>query len=78
MHLAGFIIKTQLFPPRETSLVLISILAGICRAAQSETMKSTFVVDKQDQKRARLSWYHPDDTVSLLLKLCAREDMMVV
>jgi hypothetical protein len=31
-------------------------------AAQSETMKSTFVVEGE-RKRARLSWYHPDDTM---------------
>lgn len=37
------------------------------RAAKSESMRSTFVVDKKDQKRARLSWYHPDDTVSYTL-----------
>lgn len=26
-------------------------------------MKSTFIVDKAEQPKARLSWYHPDDTV---------------
>lgn len=31
-------------------------------AANSETMKATFVADKE-RKRARLSWYHPDDTM---------------
>lgn len=31
--------------------------------SQSPTMKSTFVVDKAEQPKARLSWYHPDDTM---------------
>jgi hypothetical protein len=44
------------------SLVL-RVAAICCRAAKSDSMRSTFVVDKKDQKRARLSWYHPDDTV---------------
>ena len=34
-----------------------------CRASQSETMKATFVVDKASRPKARLSWYHPEDTV---------------
>ncbi|KAK9906717.1 hypothetical protein WJX75_006708 [Coccomyxa subellipsoidea] len=33
-------------------------------AAQSKVMQSTFVVDEsKDRKKARLSWYHPDDTM---------------
>jgi hypothetical protein len=33
-------------------------------AAQSETFKATFVVEGPDaHKKARLSWYHPDDTM---------------
>jgi hypothetical protein len=43
---------------------VLRVAATCCRAAKSESMRSTFVVDKKDQKRARLSWYHPDDTVS--------------
>lgn len=31
--------------------------------SQSPMMKSTFIVDKADQPKARLSWYHPDDTM---------------
>ena len=36
------------------------------RAAQSDLVKSTLVVDKE-RKKARLSWYHPDDTVRYLV-----------
>lgn len=32
-------------------------------ASQSETLKATFVVDKDTRPKARLSWYHPDDTM---------------
>ncbi|EIE23950.1 hypothetical protein COCSUDRAFT_41290 [Coccomyxa subellipsoidea C-169] len=33
-------------------------------AAQSKAMQSTFVVDEsKNRKKARLSWYHPDDTM---------------
>ena len=28
-------------------------------------MQDTFVVDEKNKKKARLSWYHPDDTVCL-------------
>jgi len=31
--------------------------------SQSPTMKSTFVSEKSEQPKARLSWYHPDDTM---------------
>jgi hypothetical protein len=35
------------------------------RAANSDLLKSTFVAeDPKVRKKARLSWYHPDDTVS--------------
>ena len=34
------------------------------RAAKTETFKSTFIAeDPKTRKKARLSWYHPDDTV---------------
>ena len=34
------------------------------RAAQNKAMQATFVVDdSKPRKKARLSWYHPDDTV---------------
>ncbi|KAK9838362.1 hypothetical protein WJX81_007179 [Elliptochloris bilobata] len=32
-------------------------------AAQSKVMQDTFVVDEKNKKKARLSWYHPDDTM---------------
>ena len=42
------------------------------RAANSKVIQSTFVAEEgKDKKKARLSWYHPDDTVSTLaLSLC--------
>jgi len=33
------------------------------RAAQSKVIQDTFVVDEKNKKKARLSWYHPADTV---------------
>ena len=37
----------------------------MCRAAQSKVIQNTFVAKEgKDRKKARLSWYHPDDTVS--------------
>ena len=34
------------------------------RVAQSKAMQATFVMDEaKPRKKARLSWYHPDDTV---------------
>ncbi len=32
-------------------------------AAQSKVIQDTFVVDEKNKKKARLSWYHPADTV---------------
>lgn len=32
-------------------------------ASQDEQFRSTLVVDDASQKKARLSWYHPDDTM---------------
>lgn len=33
-------------------------------ASQSETLRSTFIADEPSKrKKARLSWYHPDDTM---------------
>lgn len=43
-------------------------IAGMvhCRAAQNKTFQSTFVAEEpKERKKARLSWYHPDDTVGL-------------
>jgi hypothetical protein len=37
--------------------------AGARRAAQSKVIQDTFVVDEKNKKKARLSWYHPADTV---------------
>ena len=38
--------------------------ALMCRAQQTERFKSTFIADDpKSRKKARLSWYHPDDTV---------------
>ena len=35
-----------------------------CRAANSEQFRETFIAEApKDRKRARLSWYHPDDTM---------------
>ena len=35
-----------------------------CRAAQSKVMQGTLVAEEpKKRKQARLSWYHPDDTV---------------
>ena len=35
------------------------------RAANSKVIQNTFVAEEgKDKKKARLSWYHPDDTVS--------------
>lgn len=31
--------------------------------ASSNRIRATFVDDKASRKRARLSWYHPDDTM---------------
>lgn len=37
----------------------------LCRAANSKVIQNTFVADEgKGRKKARLSWYHPDDTVS--------------
>ena len=37
---------------------------GVCRAQKTDSFKSTFVAeDPKNRKKARLSWYHPDDTV---------------
>lgn len=39
-------------------------------AANSETIRNTFVVDNPaTRKKARLSWYHPDDTMVSTCKL---------
>lgn len=32
-------------------------------AAQSKVVQDTFVMDEKSKKKARLSWYHPDDTM---------------
>ena len=34
------------------------------RATSHPEFKKTFVFDATNRKTARLSWYHPDDTVS--------------
>lgn len=40
-------------------------LYWLCRAAQSKMIQNTFVAaGGKERKKARLSWYHPDDTVS--------------
>ena len=37
----------------------------LCRAANSKVIQNTFVAGEgKERKKARLSWYHPDDTVS--------------
>ena len=36
----------------------------ICRAANNASIRDTFVAeDPKIRKKARLSWYHPDDTM---------------
>jgi hypothetical protein len=36
----------------------------LCRAASSTSFRSTFIADPpKERKKARLSWYHPDDTM---------------
>ena len=49
----------------------------VYRAAQNETVQKTLVADNaKSRPKARLSWYHPDDTVSFRLALaCALSDM---
>jgi len=45
---------------------------GICheRATHQKAFQSTFIAEEpKNRKKARLSWYHPDDTVRL--ELCA-------
>ena len=43
-------------------------VAGHCRAAKSEKFQETFIAKNgKDRPKARLSWYHPDDTVSAAL-----------
>ena len=32
-------------------------------AARSKVIQDTFVMDEKSKKKARLSWYHPDDTM---------------
>ena len=40
-------------------------LAMHCRAAKNEKFQETFIAKNgKDRPKARLSWYHPDDTVS--------------
>ena len=40
-------------------------LAVHCRAAKNEKFQETFIAKNgKDRPKARLSWYHPDDTVS--------------
>lgn len=52
-------------PPRELSLPQIPHLLPFTRwAANSEQIRDTFVAEEpKTRKRARLSWYHPDDTM---------------
>ena len=36
----------------------------LCRAAASREFQETLIAeDPKDRKKARLSWYHPDDTM---------------
>lgn len=45
------------------------MLAG-CRASKNQAIRSTFIAeDPKSRPKARLSWYHPDDTVRLGLKV---------
>ncbi len=47
-------------------LVRMCICYGLCRAANSRMIQNTFVAKEgKDKQKARLSWYHPDDTVSV-------------
>lgn len=40
----------------------------VYRAAQNETVQKTLVADdNKTRPKARLSWYHPDDTVRTLV-----------
>lgn len=52
-------------------------LAVLCRAAQNETVQKTLVAeDSKKRQKARLSWYHPDDTVSsvILPQVCKNKN----
>jgi hypothetical protein len=38
--------------------------SALCRAASSGSFRSTFIADPpKERKKARMSWYHPDDTM---------------
>ena len=40
-------------------------MAVHCRAAKNEKFQETFIAKNgKDRPKARLSWYHPDDTVT--------------
>ena len=54
-------------PGEDGNQVLINHPGLSHRASQSEMFKSTLIAeDPKTRKRARLSWYHPDDTVCCL------------
>ena len=45
---------------------LVAEPCWMCRASNSKVIQNTFVADEgKGRKKARLSWYHPDDTVSI-------------
>ena len=50
------------FPPALRACPCLPLPA--CRAASSTKFRSTFIADPpKERKKARLSWYHPDDTM---------------
>ena len=54
-------------------------LAVPCRAAKNEKFQETFIAKNgKDRPKARLSWYHPDDTVSAACRYLKQPSIAVI
>lgn len=47
-------------------------------ASTDENFRSTLVVDDDKVQKARLSWYHPDDTVRVAMCVVISQNMMLI